>query len=90
MTTAISYESQSEIVEADADSQLHLSAGGPHRKYVQIIEENGTIRLVPLDNLHESERAILEDTQLYRDTRAGLLEYSNGERVSSDWLFDDE
>ncbi|MCV7049762.1 hypothetical protein H7H82_03935 [Mycobacterium heidelbergense] len=90
MAAVISYESESEIVESDSDSRLHLTAREPHQKYVRIVEENGTIRLVPLDQLHESERAILLNPQLYADTRAGLQEFSRGERVSSDWLLSDE
>jgi hypothetical protein len=88
-TAMISYDSESAIVEADAESRLHLAAGRPHQQYVHI-EENGTIRLVPLDRLHDSERAILLNPQLYYDTRAGLHEFGNGERVSSDWLLRDE
>ena len=90
MTLAINYEAPSDIVEADADSNLHLDAGQPHRKYVRIVVDDGEIRLVPLDRLHESERAILEDDQLYKATRAGLKEFAAGERRSSDWLFDEE
>lgn len=57
---------------------------------MRIIEADDTIRLVPLDHLHESERAILENRQLYEDTRAGLREFAAGRRVSSDWLFDED
>lgn len=89
MTVAINYESESEIVETDADSQLHLRGDKPHEKYVRIVEGDRTIRLVPLDLLHESERAILENRQLYEDTRRGLEEFAAGQRVSSDWLFED-
>jgi hypothetical protein len=90
MTAAISYDSESDIVETDAESRLHLLADEPHRKYVRIIEADGTIRLVPLDLLHESERAILEDPELYASVRTGLQEFTEGQRVSSDWLFDNE
>jgi len=91
VTAAIDYESESEIVETDADSRLHLRADGPHEKYVRIVENDGrTIRLVPLELLHESERAILENRQLYDDTRRGLREFAAGERVSTDWLLEDE
>lgn len=90
MTAAISYDSESEIVEADAESRLYVAAPKPHQKFVQIHESDGTIRLVPLDHLHESERAILENDELYNATRTGLLEFAAGERVSSDWLFEDE
>lgn len=90
VTTAISYESESDIVETDADSQLHLRANRPYEKYVRIIDDDGTIRLVPLALLHESERAILENRQLYADTRQGLKEFAADERVSTDWLFEDE
>ncbi|MCV7316324.1 hypothetical protein H7J77_12335 [Mycolicibacillus parakoreensis] len=86
--TAISYESESQIVETDSESRLTMDA--PHRKYVRIIEADGTIRLVPLDRLHESERAILENRQLYADTHKGLKEFAEGKRVSTDWLFDGE
>jgi hypothetical protein len=90
MTVAINYESESDIVETDADSQLHLRADRPHEKYVRIAEVDGSIRLVPLDLLHESERAILESRQLYQDTRRGLEEFAAGQRVSTDWLSEDE
>lgn len=90
MTTAISYESESEIVETDANSQLHLRAERPYEKYVRIVEHDGTIRLVPLARLHESERAVLENRQLYGDTRRGLQEFAEGKRVSTDWLFDND
>ncbi|MEW5813686.1 MAG: hypothetical protein AB1925_30045 [Actinomycetota bacterium] len=90
MTLAISYEAPSDIVEADARSELHLRAAGPHQKFVRIEEADGEIRLVPLDRLHESERAILESKQLYKDTRVGLREFAAGERASSDWLLDEE
>lgn len=40
--------------------------------------------------LHESERALLEDPELYRQTRQALAEYAAGERVSSDFLFADD
>lgn len=90
MTAAISYESESDIVETDADSNLHLRAGSPYQKYVRIIEDDETIRLVPLALLHESERAILENQQLYDDTRQGLNEFAAGESVSTDWLFEGE
>jgi hypothetical protein len=87
MTAAISYESDSEIVETDDDSRLHFSAGEPHRKYVRISERNGTIRLVPFDLLDEAERAILDNPELYRQTRQGLADFAAGLGVSSDWLF---
>ena len=90
MTAMISYESESKIVETDSESQLLVAGRGPHQKYVRIVESDGTIRLVPLDRLHESERAILENEGLYNEIRAGLKQYAAGERVSSDWLLDDE
>ena len=90
MTLAINDESESEIVESDANACLHLAAGQAHRKFVQIHEPDGSIHLVPLDQLHESERAILESRQLYDDTRTGLSEFAAGEGTSSDWLFEDE
>ncbi|MBR7191909.1 hypothetical protein [Gordonia sp. SCSIO 19800] len=90
MTAAISYESDSSIIESDDDARLHVDAdGGPRRKYVRIHEADGTIRLVPLDHLHESERAILENPSLYQSVRMGLKEAASGQRVSSDWLFED-
>ncbi|MDQ1305708.1 MAG: hypothetical protein QG671_1540 [Actinomycetota bacterium] len=90
MTLAINYETESEIVESDADACLHLPAGAAHRKFMHIHEPDGTIHLVPLDQLHESERAILESRQLYDDTRTGLSEFAAGESTSADWLFEDE
>ena len=39
MTVAIDYESESEIVETDADSQLHLRGDRPHEKYVRVVSE---------------------------------------------------
>ena len=90
MTLAINYDSESEIVESDADACLHLPAGQAHRKFVQIHDPDGSIHLVPLDQLHESERAILEDRQLYQDTKTGLSEFASGQSTSSDWLFEDE
>lgn len=90
MTAAISYESASEIVEADEHSNLHMSAGQPHTRFVRIEEPDGTIRLIPLSLLHESEQAILENEDLYNSTRAGLAEYAEGRRVSSDLLFADD
>lgn len=90
MTVAINYDSESRIVESDADARLHLAAGEAHRKFVEIHEPDGSIHLVPLDQLHESERAVLENRQLYQDTKTGLGEFASGESTSSDWLFDDE
>lgn len=88
MTTAIGYEEASTIVETDDSSRLQLST--PAVRYVKVEEADGTIRLIPLSALHESERAILENTELYRETRQGLEDFVNGRGVSSDWLFDDE
>ena len=90
MTAAISYDSESEIVETDAESRLHLTAREPHQKFVQIHEADGTIRLVPFDVLDDAERAIMENPELYRQTRQGLADFVAGNGVSSDWLFDDE
>jgi hypothetical protein len=90
MTAAISYESESEIVETDDESRLHFTAGEPHRKYVRIVETDGTIRLVPFDLLDDAERAIFEDSELYRHTRQGLADLVAGRGVSSDWLFADD
>lgn len=90
MTVAINYESESEIVESDAEACLHVPAGSAHRKFVRIQEPDGSIHLVPLDQLHESERAILENRELYEDTKTGLSEFASGESTSSDWLFEDE
>lgn len=90
MTTAISYESESKIIEADGASQLLVGADQPHRRFVKIIEADGVIRLVPLDLLHESERAILENEELYSQTRQGLEDFKAGKSVSSDWLFADD
>ncbi|RIS84050.1 hypothetical protein [Mycobacteroides abscessus] len=89
MTTAIRYESESSIVSADGHAELRLHTS-PNAKYVKVIEPEGTIRLVPLALLHESERALLEDAELYRQTRQALAEYAAGERVSSDFLFADD
>lgn len=88
-TVSIGYECEPEIVETDADSRVQLHPETPHRKYVRIYEADGTVRLVPLDRLHESERPVLEDRELYDATRAGLMEFAAGERVSSDWLLND-
>ncbi|UEA22796.1 hypothetical protein LK464_15030 [Mycobacteroides abscessus subsp. abscessus] len=90
MTTAIRYESESSIVSADGHAELRLHTAAPNAKYVKVIEPEGTIRLVPLALLHESERALLEDPELYRQTRQALAEYAAGERVSSDFLFADD
>ena len=90
MTAAINYESESDIVETDAESRLHLLAGQPFRKYVRIVEDDGTIRLVPFDLLDEAERAILENPELHRQTRQGLTDLAAGQGVSSDWLFADD
>lgn len=90
VTTVIDYESESDIVETDANSQLHLRAERSYEKYARIIEHDGTIRLVPLARLHESERAVLENRQLYEDTRRGLEEFAAGKCVSTDWLFDED
>jgi hypothetical protein len=87
MTMTISYDADSEIVETDDDSRLQINPGQPHRKYVRIIEEDGTIRLVPYELLDGAERAIMEDRELHRQTRQGLSDFAAGEGVSSDWLF---
>jgi hypothetical protein len=55
-----------------------------------LIFPDGSIHLVPLDQLHDSERAILEKRELYQDTKSGLSEFASGESTSSDWLFEDE
>lgn len=89
MTAAISYESVSSIVETDAHAELRVS-GKPNAKYVQVTESDGTIRLIPLSLLHDSERAILENPGLYNQLRRGLTEFAEGQSVSSDWLFADE
>ncbi|GAS97040.1 Gp93 [Mycolicibacterium canariasense] len=39
---------------------------------------------------HESESAVLEDRELYNATLTGLAEFAAGQRVSSDWLFDED
>ena len=57
---------------------------------MEIHEPDGSIHLVPLDQLHESERAILENRQLYEETKTGLSEFVSGKSTSSDWLFEDE
>ena len=57
---------------------------------MEIHEPDGSIHLVPLDQLHESERAILENRQLYEETNTGLSEFVSGQSTSSDWLFEDE
>ncbi len=57
---------------------------------MEIHEPDGSIHLVPLDQLHESERAILENRQLYEETKTGLSEFVSGHSTSSDWLFEDE
>lgn len=88
MTTAIRYEDQSTIVETDAESRLQLEE--PETSYVKVTESDGTIRLIPLSALHESERAILQDRELYNQTRQGLHDFVTGRGVSSDWLFADE
>lgn len=88
MTTAIRYEDASAIVSTDSDSRLQLAT--PRTQYVQVTEADGTIRLVPLTSLHESERALLVDPELYEQTRRGLDDFAAGRGVSSDWLFDDE
>jgi hypothetical protein len=90
ISVAINYDSESKIVESDSDACLHLPAGQAHRKFVRIHEPDGSIHLVPLDRLHESERAILEKRELYQDTKSGLSEFASGESTSSDSLFEDE
>ena len=57
---------------------------------MEIHEPDGSIHLVTLDKLHESERAILENSQLYEETKTGLSEFVSGQSTSSDWLFEDE
>ncbi|MFT3714454.1 MAG: hypothetical protein QM774_00495 [Gordonia sp. (in: high G+C Gram-positive bacteria)] len=88
MSAAIEYESESTVVTTDAESRLQLDE--PDTDYVKIVETDGTIRLIPVALLHESERAILEDEDLYAQTKLGLGAFEAGERVSSDWLFDKE
>ncbi|MGC4932797.1 hypothetical protein ACLQ3C_03850 [Gordonia sp. DT30] len=56
---------------------------------MRITESDGSIRLVPMSALHESERAILENKQLYEQTRRALNEVVEGKTTSSDWLFDE-
>lgn len=88
MSATIQYETESTIVETDDDSRLQLTT--PAVRYVKVEESDGTIRLIPLAALHESERAILENPELYRETRQGIRDFMDGRGVSSDWLFDDE
>ena len=88
MTAAISYEEESAIVTTDSDSRLQLAS--PETQYVKVVEADGTIRLIPLGSLHESERAILEDRDLHDQTRKGLDDFVAGRGASSDWLFEDE
>ncbi|MDX1870965.1 hypothetical protein SBI67_02420 [Mycolicibacterium sp. 120266] len=89
MTAAISYDSESEIVETGDAPEVRIEAPA-HTKFVKIVESDGTIRLVPFALLDAAERAILEDAALYTQTRRGLAAFSAGKGVSSDWLFDDE
>ncbi|MEJ9078598.1 hypothetical protein WKY82_09275 [Gordonia malaquae] len=88
MTTAIRYEENSTIVRTDDASRLTLSE--PNFQYVKVEDADGTIRLIPWSALHESERAILEDPDLYDQTHRGLENFMHGRGVSSDWLFDDD
>ena len=90
MSAAISYDSESEVVETDAESRIRLPDAQPHQKYVQMHESDGTIRLVPFSMLDDAERAVLENPELYRQTRQGLADFAAGKSVSSDWLFADE
>lgn len=89
MTAAISYDSESEIVETGDAPEVRFNAPA-HTKFVKIVEADGTIRLVPFTLLDDAERAILECDGLYHEIRAGLKQFAAGERVSSDWLLDDE
>lgn len=47
-------------------------------------------QLVPFALLDAAERAVLEDPDLYRQTRQGLEDFTAGNGVSSDWLFADD
>ncbi|MDQ1201094.1 hypothetical protein [Rhodococcus sp. SORGH_AS_0303] len=93
MTAALApipYGDDSSIVEADEASELRVGGGLPHARYVKTVDASGVIRLIPLASLHESERAILESSQLYRDTRKGVVDALEGRRSSLDWMFDEE
>ena len=90
MTLAISYESHSSIIEADEHSELRMTAHHPHSRFVRIEEPDGTIRLVPFELLDEAERAIMENHDLYVQTRRGLDQLVEGKYESSDWLFTEE
>lgn len=89
MTAAISYDSESEIVESGDAPEVQIGVPA-HTKFVKITESDGTIRLVPFALLDDAERAILDDPELYRQTRRGLAEFAAGKRASSDWLLADE
>ncbi|HOB50588.1 MAG TPA: hypothetical protein PKK01_14935 [Mycobacterium sp.] len=89
MTAVISYESESEIVDTGDRAEVRLAAPA-HTKFVKIVDSDGTIRLVPFALLDDAERAILENRGLYDEIRTGLKQFAAGERVSSDWLLDDE
>lgn len=45
--------------------------------------------MVDRDELHESERAILDNEDLRQQTIRGLENFTQGHGVSSDWLFED-
>ena len=87
---SIPYGDDSSIIEADELSELRVGGKQPHERYVKTVDASGVIRLIPLSSLHESERAVLENVDLYRETRQGLMDAAAGRTVSSDWLFDDE
>lgn len=89
MTAAMSYDSPSEIVETGDRAEVRIEAPA-HTKFVKITEADGTIRLIPFSLLDDAERAIMEDQDLYRQTRAGLKAFQEGRGVSSDWLFEND
>jgi hypothetical protein len=90
MTTAINYDSDSEVLDSGDSLEVKIDVSHRHAKFVKITEHDGTIRLVPFELLDDAERAIMENRQLYADTRAGLADFAAGRRVSSDWLFQDD
>ncbi|MGW5338714.1 hypothetical protein NXT08_07975 [Rhodococcus pyridinivorans] len=88
--SAIAYEDASTIIESDDRSELHVASQEPHERYVKTVDSEGVIKLIPISLLHESERVLLEDRELYEQTRRGLEDFVAGKGVSSDWLFADE
>lgn len=78
------------VIEADDSANLHLQAAHAHERFVKVVSKDGSIHLYPFAHLHSGERAVFENSELYRDTAEALAAFKHGGGNSTDWLFDDD